>query len=145
MSNDHAPGQSFLNWVGGEGGGHDADEALAQATACLDRFTDAFNACELAGMDAQLHFPHVMLAGGKLLTWASPGQHPPDLFDALKATGWTCTVYVERHAVLVLPGKVHLRVVYDRMGADGRRLSRHDNLWVVTCVDGRWGIALRSY
>ena len=36
--------------------------AIAAASQCLDRFTDRFNACDLAGMDGELLFParHVL-------------------------------------------------------------------------------------
>ncbi|REN14638.1 hypothetical protein DSI41_16625, partial [Mycobacterium tuberculosis] len=55
--------------------------AIEAASACLDRFTAAFNAADTHGMDAELHFPHVMLSGAQRLDWVGPGQHPPGFFD----------------------------------------------------------------
>ena len=118
---------------------------VAQASECLDRFTAAFNACDLAGMDAQLHFPHVMLSGAEPLIWPGPGQHPADFFERLQATGWAFTQYEQRDVVLVNADKVHFTVHYTRRSATGEVLSRHQNLWIVTRIDGHWGIALRSY
>lgn len=121
------------------------DAQIAAASACLERFTDRFNACDSAGMDAELHFPHVMLSGAEKLEWKVPGQHPGNFFDALKATGWSHTRYESRESVLVSQDKVHFVVVYSRRNAQDEILSTHRNLWIVTLRDGRWGIALRSY
>jgi len=120
-------------------------EAIDAASACLDRFTAAFNASDAAGMDAELHFPHLMLSGAQRLDWASPGQHPADFFDQLKATGWARTQYEKKEPVLAGSDKVHFVVTYTRRDAAGAVLSTHINLWIVVRAGGRWGIALRSY
>ena len=67
---------------------------VAAASACLDRFTAAFNASDTRGMDAELHFPHTMLSGAQRLDWPAPGRHPVDFFDTLKASGWASTVRI---------------------------------------------------
>jgi len=36
-------------------------------------------------------------------------------------------------------------VTYSRRNAQGDTLSLHKNLWIVTCAQGKWGIAVRSY
>ncbi|HEY8356778.1 MAG TPA: hypothetical protein VIL30_04885 [Ramlibacter sp.] len=122
-----------------------SSDAIAAAAQCLDRFTAAFNDRDFAGMDAQLHFPHVMLSGAECLVWDGPGRHPPDLFATLERTGWASTRYEEKVPVLATAGKVHFAVTYTRRDDAGRVLGEHRNLWVVTLVAGKWGIALRSY
>lgn len=121
------------------------ETVVAAAIACLDAFTERFNACDLAGMDALLHFPHVILSGETLVVWERPGQLPAAFFDQLKSTGWRRSTYHGKDVVLVSPNKVHLLVDYSRDRDDGNEISRHRNVWVVTCEDGRWGIKLRSY
>lgn len=123
----------------------DIATAIAQATQCLERFTDAFNQQDLPGMDACLHFPHQMWSGTQLLVWQQPGSHPPDFFALLRATGWTHTCYEAISPVLASADKVHFVVDYTRRGADDTELSRHRNLWVAVQHEGRWGIVLRSY
>lgn len=115
------------------------------ASDCLDRFTAAFNAGDLAGMDAELHFPHTLLSGAQRLVWDSPGQHPPDFFEQLRATGWASTRYESKEAVLASADKVHFVLTYTRRNAPDEVLSTHHNLWIVTRLEGRWGISLRSY
>ena len=118
---------------------------IAAASACLDRFTACFNAQDLAGMDGELHFPHVMLSGAERLTWPQPGQHPRDFFNNLLATGWHHTRYASKEAVLVGRDKVHFVVAYARCDETGDVLSMHTNLWIVTRVNRKWGISVRSY
>jgi hypothetical protein len=40
---------------------------VAAAIECVEAFTDCFNARDLEGMDAKLHFPHVIFSGEKLV------------------------------------------------------------------------------
>jgi hypothetical protein len=125
----------------------DADYAaqVQLADDALERFTRAFNAGDISGMDAELHFPHVMYSGSELLVWQSPGRHPDNFFENLKGTGWSETKYEDKKPALVSKDKVHFVVVYTRRDGHGRVLSTHTNLWVVTKVAGKWGIAIRSY
>lgn len=128
--------------------GHDADsDAMAKAAvATAEAFTERFNARDLVGMDALLHFPHVILSGAKLIVWDEPGQMPAHFFEHLvRTTGWARTHYVELRAVLLNVHKVHLFVDYTRNQGDGSVISRHQNLWIVTQDGGRWGIKQRSY
>lgn len=115
------------------------------AIACLEAFTERFNARDPAGMDATLHFPHLILADQHLVIWKTPGQLSPDYFNGLAAEGWARSTYHDRQVVLASPTKVHLLVEYSRDRADGSEISRHRNLWIVTRQDGRWGLKQRSY
>lgn len=120
-------------------------QAVAAAIACVEAFTERFNARDPEGMDALLHFPHVILDGEKLMVWKEPGRLAPTFFDDLAASGWRRSTYHAQQAVLVAPRKVHLRLEYSRDGEGGAILSRHANLWIVTFESGRWGIKQRSY
>lgn len=121
------------------------DQLIQAASECLDRFTAFFNACDTNGMDAELHFPHVMLSGSERLNWPQAGQHPSDFFEKLRETGWHHTRYEVKEPVLVSRDKVHFVVTYSRRNTGGDVLSMHKNLWIVTRVTGKWGISLRSY
>lgn len=135
----------FIQFVSAGADELGADEQVAAASACLERFTDCFNACDSAGMDRELHFPHVMLSGADRVEWTSPGQHPKNFFESLKATSWHHTRYESKEPVLVSQHKVHFVVVYSRRDAQDEVLSMHRNLWIVIWREGRWGIGLRSY
>jgi hypothetical protein len=120
-------------------------EAVRQALACIDAFTERFNARDTEGMDAHLHFPHVILAGERLVVWDGPGRHGKTFFRELAGTGWYRTRYRRREVVLATPSKVHLLVEYSRDDDAGVPLSVHRNLWIVTLDGGRWGLEQRSH
>ncbi|WP_293403158.1 GNAT family N-acetyltransferase [Phenylobacterium sp.] len=120
-------------------------QAIAAAIACVEAFTERFNARDAAGMDSLLHFPHVILDGERLIVWKTAGQLPADFFERLVARGWRRSTYQDKRAVLSSPIKVHLLIEYSRDGEGGEVLSRHANLWIVTFENGRWGIRQRSY
>lgn len=120
-------------------------EADGPAVECLQRFTEAFNQCDVNAVDGQLHFPHTMLCGPDVLVWQTAGQHPDNFFEWLSASGWRETRYESIEPVLVSSDKAHMLVTYVRLGEAGQVLSRHRNLWVVVKREGRWGIVLRSY
>jgi hypothetical protein len=136
---------AFLNFVSESSCAEIDAEIVTEATGCLDRFTRAFNACDPAAMDAELHFPHTMLSGAQVPVWECPGQHPSDLFPSLRQAGWALTRYEARQPVLVSCAKVHFVLVYTRRSEAGEVISTHRTLWIVTKVAGKWGIALRSY
>jgi hypothetical protein len=118
---------------------------VAAAESCLDGFTACFNNRDRVGMDAYLHFPHVLFSGAEWLVREKPGQLPADFFDTLVKSGWEKTVYEAKEPMLVSAEQVHFRVRYTRRATDGRILTEHENVWIVTRINDRWGIALRSY
>lgn len=115
------------------------------ALACIETFTERFNAWDPAGMDETLHFPHLILVDEKLLIWKAPGQVSQTYFDEIIAGGWHHSTYHAKQVVLASATKVHLLVDYSRDRADGTQISRHQNRWIVTLEDGRWALKLRSY
>ncbi len=64
----------------------DAGAMAVDAIASVEAFSACFNARDLAGMDARLHFPHIILSGEKLMIWETPGQLPPSFFPELIAS-----------------------------------------------------------
>ena len=121
------------------------DAAQAACLAALDRFMDALNAYDAAAMDAQMHFPHIRIAGGSVSTYAQAGSNPMDLFDKLKAAdGWHHSAWNERRIVQRNNAKVHMAVTYTRYRADGSTIGVYESLYVLTHKDGRWGIQTRS-
>jgi len=137
--------RSFLSFVSKPGDSSIDSDVVEEASRCLDQFTAAFNSLDLAGMDAQLHFPHVMISGADALIWDVPDQHPSDFFQRLKSTGWSSTRYESKVPVLSSQNKVHFLVTYTRRSDTDEELSRHTNLWIVVKQNDTWGISLRSY
>ena len=120
-------------------------DILDACLASLDRWMAALNAYDAKAMDAELHFPHVRLAGGTLVTYEKAGSNPMDLFEKLRREDdWHHSVWNERKAVQVYPTKVHWAVNYTRFRSDGSVIGHYDSLYVMVLKDGRWGTQVRS-
>ncbi len=120
-------------------------DILKECFKCLQDFSDAFEEENLEKMDEQLHFPHYLLSGNEMTIWEKPGNMPEAFFETLKEGGWIKTVCELAEPVLISPNKVHYKWNYTRRGENETVLSTHENLWIVTKIDGKWGITLRSY
>ncbi len=112
---------------------------------CLDRFMAALNAHDAAAMDAEMHFPHVRFAEGKIYVYEKSGSNPMDLFERLKREdGWNHSTWNKRSIVQQSLTKVHMAVNYTRFRSDGTAIGDFDSLYILSLKDGRWGIQLRS-
>ncbi len=129
----------------------DSDDILAEtqeersALEAVNAYMRAFNARDVAGTDAALHFPHVRLAGGTLRVTEAPGSLPPDFFGRFAAEhGWACSRWDYRRAVQSCSDKVHFAVQFTRYRSDGSVIGQYPSMWVVTLRDGHWGVEARS-
>lgn len=129
----------------------DSDDIVAEteseraALEAVNAYMRAFNARDIAGTDAALHFPHARLASGKLRVIEKAGTQPADLFERFEAaTGWACSRWDYRRAVQSGPDKVHFAVQFTRYRADGSSIGRFPSMWIVTRRGTRWGVEARS-
>ena len=118
---------------------------ITEALKCLDDFSRAFESEDLDAMDDCCHFPHYIISGNEVTVWNSRGQINHDFFEKLKEAGFKKTIITNRKPVLVSQNKVHFLYSYERVDINDKIMSRHDNLWILTKIDGRWGIQVRSY
>jgi hypothetical protein len=113
--------------------------------ACLDRWMAALNRHDAAGMDAELHFPNVRFAEGKLTVFDKPAGNALDLFKRLKQEDdWHHSVWNRREIIQRSDVKVHVAVNYTRFRSDGSVIGHYDSLYMLALKDGRWGVQLRS-
>lgn len=116
----------------------------AQARAAVEAFFAAFNARDDEGMRGAMNFPHVRLASGRVrvVEWAEDFTTP---FDRLaEAEGWHHSVLDACEVVHADNDKVHFDVTFSRYHEDGTSYATHRSLWVLTNVDGHWGVQCRS-
>ncbi len=124
-----------------------ADEHAASvdaALATLDRFMAALNARDEPALNATLNFPHVRLASGRVTTWEARGTYRIADFLGRAGDGWHASRWDERTVVHAGADKVHLAVVFSRWRADGSLIGRYRSIYIVTRVDGTWGVQARS-
>jgi hypothetical protein len=123
----------------------DRDRIQAECNRVLDDFMDALNRYDAGGMDRCMHFPHPRIAVGKVLVYDAPGGNPLDLFERLKKEdGWSHSRWEKREIVQFSESKAHFAVSYTRYRADGSVIGLYESLYILTRVDGRWGIQARS-
>lgn len=120
-------------------------DTLAACCDVLDRFMRALNAHDATGLDATMHFPHVRFAEGRIKTYDTPGSNPMDLFDRLRAEDdWKYSTWRTRELVQFSDAKAHVALSYTRFRSDGSVIGIYESLYVLTKVDGAWGIQMRS-
>ena len=116
------------------------------AMGVLDEFMRVFNARDDEAMCRTFHFPHVRFASGAVRTYETY-EDCVEQFDFARFAerfGWDHSRWDTRTAVQANPDKVHVVVVFSRIDADDELIAQFDSLYIVTRVDGRWGIRSRS-
>ena len=117
----------------------------AAAEQALDDFMTAFNARDAAGVNDAFNFPHVRLASGTVTIFEKRGDFTFAGFDSrTKSDGWHHSAWDYRKIVQAGPDKVHFDVQFTRYRADGSVIGAYQSLWIVTRLDGRWGVQARS-
>ncbi len=64
-------------------------------------------------------------------------------FDKMLETGWDYTVGAEPEVLHAAPDKVHLQGGWTRYDSDDRPIMSNSVTYIVTLVDGRWGMQSR--
>ena len=94
-----------------------------------------------------MHFPHVRLWNNQFSIFNSEEEFLKG-FDLqtqkLEQGGWTHTVTKDIQAVQSDESKVHLLLLQSRRNKDDIEIENFQTLWIMTKIDGKWGIKFRS-
>ena len=118
-----------------------------EAIETFRRWAQAFNDRDADAMIAEMHFPHMRLAGTEFQLWSSSEDFltpQDDMTSALVAEGWHTTITKSVTAVQAGPEKVHLVIRQSRQHKDGSEYNGFDTLWIFTKIDDLWGVQFRS-
>ncbi|MGD9644602.1 MAG: hypothetical protein AB7U73_02755 [Pirellulales bacterium] len=143
---------AFLGYVVGaaadeiDGAAPDDTAIDAAALAACDEFMDAFNQSDMTAWRRTLNYPHVRHAEGTVAISNTPEEYQRewDFADFARRTGWHHSRYDHKRVVQRGPDKAHVAVRFTRYRADGSKIATYDALYVVTKVDGHWGVQMRS-
>jgi len=120
-------------------------DSINKAMLVLDSFMYSFNARDMNSWSETLNYPHVRIAGGKVIVWDTKEEYSAtNVFNRLTATGWDHSAWVSRDVVLVSKNKVHISTVFQRYDKDNNPMKKYQSLYVVTNDEGHWGIQARS-
>jgi len=116
---------------------------IAAAQDRLDAFMKAFNARDVTAYEATFNFPHVRFASGTV-TVMNPGFHKPDMFTRGALAEWDHSAWQRRDVIHAGADKVHIDTRFTRYRKDGSVIGGFDSIYIVTRLNGRWGIQGRS-
>ena len=123
--------------------GQDARSANDIVIKVTDDWLTAFNAQDAVAWAAVLNYPHVRFASGAVSSWRSREEYAAmatKRFPTLVNNGWDHSVWLRRDVTLSSRDKVHVSVEFERFTADGESLGVYQALFIVTDIDGHWGV-----
>lgn len=115
-----------------------------QARRAIELFFEGFNAKDDSRITESLQFPHVRIASGtvRVIDRAESFETPFTLLE--QREGWHHSTLDRADVIHAGRDKVHFDVEFTRYHEDGTAYATHQAIWVVTRVDGHWGIQARS-
>jgi len=120
-------------------------DPIAQAMKTMDRFINAFNARDIQSWSESLNYPHVRFASGHVKVWKDSQTFVAESdLTPLIASGWDHSHWLSRDVILSSPNKVHISTTFQRFNKENQPISIYQSLYIVTRVDGHWGIQARS-
>jgi hypothetical protein len=122
-----------------------ADSLEEIGLAAVDRFITTWNSRDPVAWAASLKFPHVRPSPfGEILVAKDSDEYVSRVdFDRVVATGWDHSEWDYRQVFQVSPSKIHVVGQWSRFNADGEKILTNPVVYVVTHVDGAWGIQSR--
>ena len=116
---------------------------IAAAQGCLDAFMTAFNARDLKAFEASFNFPHVRFASNTVRI-INPGAMKPEMFTTGSLAEWDHSAWARRDVIHAGADKVHIDTHFARYRRDGSLLGGFDSIYIVTRLNGHWGVQGRS-
>jgi hypothetical protein len=123
--------------------GMEESEREEEARKPIDKFFAALNARDIDSCRSTLHYPHIQIAGNELSILGDPEDFQID-FQLLSNEGWTYSTLDSCSMSQSCDEKVHFEVQLSMHRANDSRYATYQALWIVTRVDGVWGIQCRS-
>ena len=120
------------------------EQAVNAARETVEAFFVDFNAGDNDALQEHMNYPHIFLTRNGQ---ARVIEERWDMnFEGIREReGWRRSTIDSMEASLVFEDKVHLNLVFSRVGEDGKVYRTVPGQWIVTRQDGNWGVQLRSY
>ena len=106
------------------------------------RYIAAINAGDEEGVRDAFNFPHFGIGlGGRVIHYPDASTNPLANFREKTLTdGWHHSEVDKLEALATFPGKAHIGVHFRRLREDGSEIGAYYSLYIITEVDGHWGI-----
>lgn len=120
------------------------DTRTREALLALDRYLETWNSRMPAVWATSLHYPHVRPGAGPFEVYQDAREYAASVnFEQTLRTGWHHSEWVSRQVLQVGTSKVHVAGSWRRFTADGTPQVASAITYVVTNVNGHWGILSR--
>lgn len=122
------------------------NRAIQEATLAVYAFFDAFNEADNTALIEVNHVPQVMLNNDQFLHGVDRESRPIAVdFDGLRAREfWAYSAIENLEIIHAMPGKVIFQLEFERFNSAGLKYRRVPALWVLTQINGKWGVQFRS-
>jgi hypothetical protein len=117
-----------------------------EAREVVDAFMHAFNTRDAEAFAATLNYPHIRVASGTVTIVKSPEEHGRTYGSRkhLIEPNWDHSGLDSFKVIHSFEGKAHVAVQFTRYDESDEPINTYQAIYVVTCVDGHWGIQARS-
>jgi hypothetical protein len=123
----------------------DNEAEIVAGMQVLDRFMAAFNTGEATRVAETFNFPHVRFHSGKVTIFPTAADFNLEIFRSTSdAREWSHSTWDQRRVINAGRDKVHFDTQFSRRRADDSIIAAYRSIYIVTRVDGRWGIQARS-
>ena len=112
------------------------------ARKVIEAYFPPFNKRDVNGQLSTVNFPHIRVTGSRTVIIPSAKEwtgDPTPLENYWHHSGLDSVTFVQSDSA-----KAHALVVFSRYKADGTKYVSYPTLWIVTKVNGHWGIQVRS-
>jgi len=121
----------------------DIDQEIArQAYGVVERYIAAINAGDGEAVTETLNFPHFRIGSNGNVTHYpdSSANHLGNFRGRTRSAGWHRSVIDKQKALTTFPAKAHVGVHFRRLREDGSEIGAYYSLYIITEIDGHWGI-----
>jgi hypothetical protein len=118
-------------------------EIEVSARKPIENFFAAFNARDVESIRKTLHFPYIQIIGNEISVLEEPESFQID-FQSLADDGWTNSTLDSCAMRQGCNEKVHFEIQHSMHKAKDSRYAIFQALWIVTRIEGEWGIQCRS-
>jgi hypothetical protein len=122
------------------------DEELAEAGLdAVDNFIEGFNSRDPDRWVESLNFPHIRTTPGAdnhIIEDAETYVAAVD-YQPIINSGWDHSAWDYKHIIHVSEHKIHVAGQWSRFNRENELIMSTPVVYVVTCMDGKWGIQAR--
>ena len=118
-----------------------------RALQVLDASFAALNAGDTKALYENINLPHIRIAAKGVAIYATLDDLKESyLRDFISRAGpdWDHSVLDSKEVIYSSDNKVHVFIQFTRCDKNGGEIATHRSLWIMTCVDGHWGVQARS-